>query len=58
VKTIFVAAVMAASLFAAAGTAWARSEMVQCGTAWTEAEAPLTSSEPNGVSWEVWDFAF
>jgi hypothetical protein len=32
--------------------------MVQCGTAWTEAEAPLTSSEPNGVSWEVWDFAF
>jgi hypothetical protein len=56
VKTILVTAVMAASLFAPAGTAWARSDAIQCGTSWTDVED--TASEPIGVSWELWEFAF
>jgi hypothetical protein len=35
-KTILVAFVMVASLYAAAGTAWARSDAVQRGTSWTD----------------------
>ena len=52
-QTILVALLMVASLHAAAGTAWARSEAVHRGTAWTDADVPTLSSEPSGVTWEL-----
>jgi ABC-type proline/glycine betaine transport system substrate-binding protein len=56
-KAILVASVMAVSLLAAAGSASARSDMIQCGTAWTEVD-DVTASDPIGVSWELWAFAY
>ena len=57
-KTILVASVMVASLYAAAGTAWARSESGQRGTAWTDGGVPTLSGEPSGASWELFGFGF
>jgi hypothetical protein len=48
---------MAVTLLAMAGTAWARSDTIQCGTAWTDVEE-TTPTEPLGVSWELANFAF
>jgi hypothetical protein len=56
VKTILVALTVAASLYAAAGTAWARSESSQRGTAWTDGAGQTTSSEPSGATWELFGF--
>jgi hypothetical protein len=52
-KTILVASLVAASLYASAGTAWARSEQVQRGTSWTDA-GDLTVPDFGilGISWE------
>jgi hypothetical protein len=56
-KTIFAASVVAASLYAAAGTAWAQSESGQRGTSWTSAEGGATVWDgPVGVSWELLEF--
>jgi len=55
-KTILVASMVAASLYASAGTAWARTESVHRGTAWTDADSPALSSEPSGVTWELLGF--
>jgi hypothetical protein len=52
-KTVLIACIVASSLFAAAGTAWARSDAVQLGTAWTVAECPFIVV-PFGVSWELY----
>ncbi len=54
-KTIFVPSVVAASLYAAAGTAWARSESGQRGTAWTGAGAETSWGDPDRASF---DFGF
>ncbi len=54
-KTILVASVMVASLYAAAGTAWARSDELQRGTSWTDAG---DTTVPDGISWELFGFAF
>ncbi len=54
-ETILVACVVAASLYAAAGTAWARSESVERGTSWTDVDGPTGLVEPAGVSWEGGD---
>ena len=54
-KTILVAAVVVASLYAASGTAWARTESGQRGTAWTDVEDTNVLSGPAGVSWEGLD---
>jgi hypothetical protein len=54
-KATLVACVMASSLFAAAGTAWAQSDAVQRGTSWTDlggAGMPV-DMDPGGISWEV-----
>ena len=52
-KTILVASIVAASLCAAAGTTWARSETGQRGTAWTDdVESTTVLDGPIGVSWE------
>jgi len=51
-KTILVAFVVVASLYAATGTAWARSDSVVRGTAWTDADGGLVFDEPVGISWE------
>ena len=56
VKTILVAAVVVASLYAASGTAWARTESGQRGTAWTDVEDTNVLDGPTGVSWEGLDF--
>jgi hypothetical protein len=50
-RTILITCVVASSLFAAAGTAWGRSDGVQRGTAWTDGETPVVF-DPFGVSWE------
>ena len=56
-KTILVASVMGASLYAAAGTAWAQSESGLRGTSWTSAEGSATVWDgPVGVSWELPEF--
>jgi len=55
VKTILVAAVVVASLYAASGTAWARTESGQRGTAWTDVEDTNVLDGPTGVSWEGLD---
>ena len=58
-KTILIASMVAASLYAASGTAWARSESVHRGTAWTDADGETVLGEPTvldgpvGVSWEL-----
>jgi len=54
-KTILVAAVVVASLYAASGTAWARTESGQRGTAWTDVEDTNVLDGPTGVSWEGLD---
>jgi hypothetical protein len=51
-KTILVACVVASSLFAAAGTAWARTDSLERGTSWTD-EAWIEWEDPGGVSWET-----
>jgi hypothetical protein len=58
VKTILVASLVVASLYAGAGTAWARSESIQRGTAWTDDNGPTLSGGPSGVSWELFGFGF
>jgi hypothetical protein len=50
-KTILVTCVVAASLYAAAGTAWARTDSLERGTSWTDV-GPAGLVEPTGVSWE------
>jgi hypothetical protein len=57
-KTILVMAVMVASLYAAAGTAWARSDSGQRGTAWTDGDGLTLSGDPSGVSWELFGLGF
>jgi hypothetical protein len=52
-KTIVVASVVAASLYAAAGTAWARSESLPRGTSWTDAGGTTVLDLPDGISWEL-----
>ena len=58
-KAILVASLVIASVHAAAGTAWARSESLQRGTAWTSGDggASLVSG-PGGVSWELFGNEF
>ena len=52
-ETILVACVVAASLYAAAGTAWARSDVIQRGTSWTDAGDPIAPDLGTlGISWE------
>ncbi len=54
-KTILVAFMVAASLFATAGTAWARSDALQRGTAWMDETGPLAPAvdfTASGISWE------
>jgi hypothetical protein len=56
-KTILVASIVAASLYAAAGTAWAQSESGQRGTSWTSAEGGASVWDgPIGASWEFSEF--
>jgi len=57
-KTVLVASVVLASLYAATGTAWARSESIQRGTAWTDLGGPTLSGDPSGVSWELFALVF
>ena len=57
-QTVMVALVMVASLHAAAGTAWARSESSTRGTAWTDVDGQALPEEPTGVTWELLGFAF
>ena len=54
-KTILIASVVAASLYAAAGTAWATSDVLQRGTSWTDAG---DTTVPDGISWELSSFVF
>ena len=56
-KTIVVASLVAASLYAAAGTAWARSESLGRGTSWTDLDGSMGFAEPAGVSWEGGDLS-
>jgi hypothetical protein len=52
-KTMLVACMVAASLYAAAGTAWARSVEFQRGTSWTDAGDPIVPDIGIlGISWE------
>jgi hypothetical protein len=55
-KTMLVACVVASSLFAAAGTAWARSDALGRGTSWTDLGGGAVWGEPGGISWEMPDF--
>jgi hypothetical protein len=56
-KTLLIASIVAASLSATAGTAWAKSHTIQLGTSWTwDAEIvldPVAPELPGGVSWET-----
>ena len=54
-RAIFVASIVVASLYAAAGTAWARSDSVQRGTAWTQ-DGPTELT--GGASWERFGVGF
>jgi hypothetical protein len=54
-KTILVTCVVASSLIAAAGTAWASTATFERGTSWT-ADQESTWGEPGGLSWESFDF--
>jgi len=55
-KTILVASLVAASLYATAGTTWARSDVVQRGTSWTDDTDTSVPTVPDlgtlGISWE------
>ena len=52
-KTMLVTCVVAASLYAGAGTAWARSVELQSGTSWTDAGDPTVPDVGIlGISWE------
>jgi hypothetical protein len=55
-KTILVASLVAASLYAAAGTAWAKSDMGHRGTSWTDDTDTSAPTVPDigilGISWE------
>jgi len=56
-KTILVASIVVASLYAATGMASARSETGQRGTAWTDdVESTTVWDGPIGVSWELPEF--
>jgi hypothetical protein len=58
-RTILVASMVAASLYAAAGTAWARSDAGLRGTAWTDGAPPSAPELPDaGISWESFAFLF
>ena len=57
-KTILMASVMAASLYAVAGTAWAQSDSGQRGTSWTDVDGASSWDGPIGVSWELFGAAF
>jgi hypothetical protein len=50
-KATLLASIVFASLYAGAGTAWARSESIQRGTAWTQDLGP--SGQLGGASWEL-----
>ena len=52
-QTVLVAFVMVASLYVAAGTAWARSDSSTRGTAWTDVNGQALPDEPIGVTWEL-----
>jgi hypothetical protein len=56
-RTMLVACMVAASLYAAAGTAWARSVEFQRGTSWTDVDGFTGFVEPAGVSWESSDLS-
>jgi hypothetical protein len=55
-KTILVASLVAASLYAGAGTAWAKSDMGHRGTSWTDDTDTTVPTVPDigilGISWE------
>jgi hypothetical protein len=52
-KTILVAGVMVASLYATAGTAWARGDVLPHGTSWTDVgDTTLPDIGILGISWE------
>ena len=57
-KTILVASIVAASLYAAAGTAWAASDVLQRGTSWTDDPDTSLPTVPDGISWELSSFVF
>jgi hypothetical protein len=50
-KTILVTCVVASSLIAAAGTAWASNATPERGTSWTASEL-WSWGGPGGISWE------
>ncbi len=52
-RTTLIASLVAASLYATAGTAWARSESTQRGTSWTDADGQAVLGDPSGFSWEL-----
>jgi hypothetical protein len=54
-KMVLVSCVVASSLFAAAGTAWARTAPVERGTSWTAEEGWMTWDDPGGVTWEMFE---
>jgi hypothetical protein len=51
-NAILVASLVAASLYAAAGTAWARSEVSQRGTSWTASKDAMVLDVPAVLSWK------
>jgi hypothetical protein len=55
-KTILVACVMASSLFATAGTAWASTASIERGTSWTDLGDWNVWDDPGGMSWEMFSF--
>jgi hypothetical protein len=57
-KTILVVSLVIASLYATAGTAWARSDSIQRGTAWTDLRGSSLVGDPGGVSWELFGLRF
>jgi hypothetical protein len=54
-KSVLVACIVASSLFAAAGTAWASTATFERGTSWTASDG-WTWGEPGGISWESFGF--
>jgi hypothetical protein len=52
-KMILVTCVVASSLFAAAGTAWASTSTVERGTSWTSEAGSTIWGDPGGISWEM-----
>ena len=55
-KMVLVTCVVASSLFAAAGTAWARTATVERGTSWTADLNWTPWTDGDGISWESFDF--